>query len=123
MKKIKSILVVVLVLIVGFFTYIKDTNVETSNDEYIEYHFRNEKYLEDHYQKHGIEMGFSSASEYEKAASDLINNEDCLYKNEKEDNDGVYYLESTNEFAILSSDGYIRTYFMPDDGIDYFNRQ
>lgn len=123
MKKIKTILVVVLVLIVGFFTYIKDTNVETSNDEYIEYHFRNEKYLEDHYQKHGIEMGFSSASEYEKAASDLINNEDCLYKNEKEDNDGVYYLESTNEFAILSSDGYIRTYFMPDDGIDYFNRQ
>ena len=123
MKKIKTILVVVLVLIVGFFTYIKDTGVETSNDEYIEYHFRNEKYLEDHYQKHGIEMGFSSASECEKAASDLINNEDCLYKNEKEDNDGVYYLESTNEFAILSSDGYIRTYFMPDDGIDYFNRQ
>ena len=123
MKKIKSILVVVLVLIVGFFTYIKDTNVKTSSDEYIEYHFRNEKYLEDHYQKHGIEMGFSSASEYEKAASDFINNEDCLYKNEKEDNDGVYYLESTNEFAILSSDGYIRTYFMPDDGIDYFNRQ
>ena len=123
MKKIKSILVVVLVLIVGFFTYIKDTNVETNDNEYVEYHFRNEKYLEDHYQKHGIEMGFSSASEYEKAASDLINNEDCLYKNEKEDNDGVYYLESTNEFAILSSDGYIRTYFMPDDGIDYFNRQ
>ena len=123
MKKIKTILVVVLVLIVGFLTYIKDTNVETNDDEYAEYHFRNEKYLEDHYQKHGIEMGFSSASEYEKAASDLINNEDCLYKNEKEDNDGVYYLESTNEFAILSSDGYIRTYFMPDDGIDYFNRQ
>ena len=123
MKKIKSILVVVLVLIVGFITYIKDTNVETNDNEYVEYHFRNEKYLEDHYQKHGIEMGFSSASEYEKAASDLINNEDCLYKNEKEDNDGVYYLESTNEFAILSSDGYIRTYFMPDDGIDYFNRQ
>ena len=123
MKKIKSILIIFLVLIVGFFTYIKDTNVETNDNEYVEYHFRNEKYLEDHYQKHGIEMGFSSASEYEKAASDLINNEDCLYKNEKEGNDGVYYLESTNEFAILSSDGYIRTYFMPDDGIDYFNRQ
>ena len=37
--------------------------------------------------------------------------------------DNVYYLESTNEFVIVSTDGYIRTYFKPNDGIDYFNRQ
>ena len=31
--------------------------------------------------------------------------------------------EETNEFVVVSTDGYIRTYFNPSDGIDYFNRQ
>ena len=31
--------------------------------------------------------------------------------------------ESTNEFVIVSTDGYIRTYFKPSDGIEYFKRQ
>lgn len=35
----------------------------------------------------------------------------------------VYYVESTNEFVIVSTDGYIRTYFKPDAGISYYNRQ
>ena len=33
------------------------------------------------------------------------------------------YLEASNELVILSTDGYIRTYFRPEDGIEYFNRQ
>ena len=41
----------------------------------------------------------------------------------EEDGDYIYYLESTNEFVVVSTDGYIRTYFKPTDGIDYFNRQ
>ena len=28
-----------------------------------------------------------------------------------------------NEFVVLSRDGYIRTYFYPSDGIEYFERQ
>ena len=32
-------------------------------------------------------------------------------------------IESTNEFVILSTDGYIRTYFRPSSGIKYFNKQ
>ena len=75
------------------------------------------------YEKHGIEMGFDSAAAYEEAASAVINNPDALYKTEKEDGDGVYYVEATNEFVILSTDGYIRTYFYPNGGINYFNRQ
>lgn len=100
------------------------TSYESS---YVEYHFRNEKLLNQHFEKHGEEFsdyfGYETAQEYEKGASDVINNPDALYKTEAEDGDGVYYLESTNEFVILSTDGYIRTYFLPSGGIDYFNRQ
>lgn len=85
--------------------------------------FRNEEYLDEHYEKHGIEMGFESAEEYLDAANAVIDNQASLYKLEAEDGDGVYYLETTNEFVVLSKDGYIRTYFYPSDGIEYFNRQ
>ena len=68
-------------------------------------------------------MGFSSAEEYEKAAKEVVLNRDSLHKIEEEDGDDVYYLESTNEFVIVSPDGYIRTYFNPSDGIEYYNRQ
>lgn len=87
------------------------------------YSFRNEKLLDQHYKKHGIEMGFVSAEAYQAAASAVINDPQALYKTEAEDGDGVYYIVDTNEFVILSTDGYIRTYFNPRDGIDYFNRQ
>lgn len=87
------------------------------------YRFRSKKYLNQHYEKHGIEMGFASAEEYEAAASAVINNPDALYKTEKEDGDGCYYIESTNEFVVLSTDGYIRTYFNPDSGKKYFDKQ
>lgn len=99
----------------------------TDGENYVEYHFRNENLLNQHFEKHGGEFaddfGYQSAQEYEKGASDVVNNTDALFKYEAEDGDGVYYLEQTNEFVILSTDGYIRTYFRPTKGIDYFNRQ
>ena len=88
-----------------------------------EYTFRNEKLLKSHYEKHGIEMGFSTEEEYQTAASLVVNNPKALHKKEKEDNDDVYYLEETNEFVIISTDGYIRTFFNPNSGIEYYNRQ
>ena len=87
------------------------------------YYFRNSKLLDQHFQKHGIEMGFSSAEEYEAAASAVVNNPKSLHKTEAEDGDDVYYLEETNEFVVVSTDGYIRTYFLPDGGKAYFARQ
>lgn len=86
-------------------------------------YFRNEKLLKEHYESHGKEMGFSSAEEYQKAAAMVIKNDASLHKKEKEDGDDVYYLESTNEIVFVSKDGYIRTYFHPDDGLDYYDRQ
>ena len=93
------------------------------DSEYVNYTFRNIKYLNEHFEKHGIEMGFSSAAEYQQAASDVVNNSNALHKLEAEDGDDVYYLEATNEFVIVSKDGYLRTYFLPNAGKAYFDRQ
>mgnify|MGYP003309956483 CR=1 FL=1 len=95
-------------------------------EEYIQeitYYFRNEKLLNDHYEKHGKEMGFDSAESYEAAANEVINHPDTLHRIEEEDGDDVYYLEENNGFVIVSVDGYIRTFFYPEDGLAYFNRQ
>ncbi len=100
-----------------------EENEEAGNADYVDYYFRSSKLLNSHYEKHGIEMGFASAREYEKAASDVVNNPAALHKTEAEDGDDVYYVEETNEFVVVSTDGYIRTYFNPGGGIDYYNRQ
>ncbi len=102
------------------------TEIFTDDNNYIEYHFRNEKLLNQHFQKHGgefSEFNYLTAQDYEKGASDVINNPEALFKVEADDGDGVYYIEQSNEFVILSTDGYIRTYFRPTRGIDYFNKQ
>lgn len=36
-------------------------------------HFRNEERLNEHYEKHGIEMGFATPAEYEAAAAAVVN--------------------------------------------------
>ena len=116
-KKIQTLILVFIVL-VSFAGC-----VSQEPDVYISYVFRNEQLLNHHYEKHGKEMGFADAESYERAASDVINSRDALHKTEKEDGDDVYYIEETNEFVILSQDGYIRTYFYPDHGKDYYDRQ
>lgn len=107
-----------------------EENFENINDldgEYVEYFFRTEKQLNQHFEKHGgefgEEFGYETAEDYEIGASDVINDPDALFKYEAEDGDGVYYIEDTNEFVILSEDGYIRTYFRPTAGKAYFDRQ
>ena len=97
--------------------------MDSEDPEEPEYEFRSNKLLNSHYDKHGREMGFDSPESYEDAASDVVNNPEALHKTEKEDGDDVYYVEKTNEFVVVSTDGYIRTYFNPSDGIKYYNRQ
>ncbi len=96
---------------------------EDSAGAYVEYRFRNAKLLKQHYEKHGIDMGFDSPEEYEAAASDVVNDPAALHKTEKDDGDDIYYIESTNEFVVVSGDGYLRTYFLPDAGKRYFDKQ
>ena len=85
--------------------------------------FRNRKYKDQHYTKHGEEMGFTDADAYEAAASDVVNDPSSLHKIEKEDGDDVYYREADNAFVVVSTDGYIRTFFYPNGGKKYFDRQ
>ncbi len=83
--------------------------------------FRNTNLLNEHYEKHGKNMGFADAAAYESAASAVVTNPKASHKTEREDGDDVYYLENTREFVVVSTDGYIRTYYYADK--DYFERQ
>lgn len=104
-----------------------DTNSEDISNKDVEvlkeYEFRKEKYLQEHFEKHGAEFDYKTPEEYQAGANRVIYTEGVLHKIEEEDGDDVYYLEETNEFVIVSTDGYLRTYFKPRDGIDYYNRQ
>lgn len=105
-----------------------DAPAETEPEiEVVNYTFYSDELLESHFEKHGHEFGgefgYFTAEDYEQGASDVINDPDALYKTEKEDGDGVYYIPETNEFVVLSTNGYIRTYFRPTDGMDYYERQ
>lgn len=100
-----------------------DENGETIEKSETYYTFRTNYLKEEHFEKHGIDMGFATSDDYEKAANEVINSDEALLKTEEEDGDQVYYIIDTNEIVFLSTDGYIRTYFNPDDGKAYFDRQ
>lgn len=85
--------------------------------------FRKPQYLTEHFEKHGGDFTYANEEEYLQGANRVINTPGVLTKTEKEDGDYVYYLEETNEFVIVSTDGYIRTYFKPSSGRKYFDRQ
>lgn len=89
----------------------------------ITYKFRNAGLWEEHFEKHGEEFPYSTKEEYLEGANIMMENPDKLHKTEKEDGDDVYYLEATNEFIIVSKDGYLRTYFKPSRGKAYYDKQ
>ncbi|MBO2531856.1 MAG: hypothetical protein CW342_02990 [Thermoactinomycetaceae bacterium] len=84
--------------------------------------------MDDHYVKHVIrqkEFGNISKEEYLRRAQELVTSEpggDILVKR-RSNGDRLFYNQRTNEFAVLTEDGIIRTFFKPRDGIDYFRRQ
>lgn len=84
--------------------------------------FRTKNLRDQHYEKHGREMGFASAEAYLDAANKVVYDPNALHKLST-DGDDVYYIQATNDFVVVSADGYIRTYFWPSAGIDYYNRQ
>lgn len=121
---------VVLVVGIGVFLSSNGSSDETLgnasggvfNHQQTSYNFANQEALNDHFQKHGYEFGYTSAEQYLQGAIRVIGNPSAL-KRTQADGDYAYYLQSTNEFVVVSPTGTIRTYFKPDDGIAYFNRQ
>lgn len=108
-------------------TYIYDIPEETTAFEAANtytYTFKSEDRLYEHYEKHKSDTHTSSVDEYLYRANYVITNENSLHKYEADDGDDVYYLESTNEIVFVSHDySYIRTYFCPDSGKAYFDKQ
>ena len=96
---------------------------ETTAAQEIRYVFYNEKTMREHFAKHKDDTGCASVEEYLARANAVIGNPDSLHKLEAEDGDDIYYLEATNEIVFVSQRGYIRTYFRPDRGLAYFNKQ
>lgn len=87
------------------------------------YTFRTEELYQSHYQKHGAEFGSITKEEYLALANDLIISPTALHKPEAEDGDDLIYDPEKNQFLVFSTDGYIRTFFCPDDGMAYYERQ
>lgn len=89
--------------------------------------FRTKYLLDEHYEKHvkeQNEFGNITKDEYLKLAQDLVDHasENVLTKEDSSGNT-LYYDPDLNEFAVKSHDGYIRTFFKPEDGRDYYDRQ
>lgn len=55
--------------------------------------FRDAERLESHFQKHGAEMGYGSASDYLAGANAVISNPRALHKTQSEDGDDAYFLD------------------------------
>lgn len=79
--------------------------------------------LERHFRKHGEEMGFATQEEYLHAAQALVRGGPGVETLRRDGGDTLFYKERTNEFAVLSGRNVIRTYFRPDDGRRYWERQ
>ncbi|MBE6835682.1 MAG: hypothetical protein E7515_05460 [Ruminococcaceae bacterium] len=100
------------------------TSEITTVTQAVTYGFKNKKSLNDHFEKHGADTYCKTAEEYLEKANAVINNPDALTKIESDEGDGdrIFYIEETDEIVFLSTDGFIRTYFICS-GKDYFDRQ
>jgi len=78
--------------------------------------------LEQHFRKHGAEMGFATKEEYLRAAQALVRGGPAVETWER-GADSLFYRPETNEFAVLGGRNVIRTYFRPRDGRRYWERQ
>lgn len=98
---------------------LSETTVAVQEDDL--YTFKSQGKLTDHFEKHGKQVNCKTEQEYLEKANAVIKNKDALHKNEKEDGDDIYFIESTGEIVFASKDDYIKTYFIADK--DYFDRQ
>src|SRR5258708_37562153 len=87
--------------------------------------FRNDHYLDEHFTKHGKEFGDVSKQEYLKMAQSLRDarvGADVL-ESKRADGGAARFDKRRGWFVAFDADGTIRTFFIPNDGVRYFNRQ
>lgn len=85
----------------------------------------NKKTLYDHFRRHGEQVGASTKESYAAHAVRFANRVDRENVRSFVDGKGSTYKFNvkSNEFAIVSKDGYVITYFKPTKGYDYYLAQ
>ena len=130
-KTFRNIIIVALVLFLSFIGKVFNIDLDALNIGSIlqsqqtgtVLEFRNDNLWEEHFMKHGGEFGYSTKEEYLEGANEVVASASSKHKKEAKDGDDIYYDTENNEIVFVSEDGYIRTYFKPTDGINYYNRQ
>jgi pyocin large subunit-like protein len=90
---------------------------QTAVVEYVQAGHFGPGHLREHFLKHGYQFGAITEEEYEEDARKLLNTApgaDVLEKTQR-DGDIAHYRPSTQEFAVMTPGGRIRTYFKADD--------
>lgn len=79
--------------------------------------------LEAHYLKHGYQFGNITQGQYLENARELLNApvDNNILEKTRPNGDILHYRVSTGEFAVMTRDGRIRTYFKTD--YQYWIRQ
>ena len=87
--------------------------------------FRSNERLEEHFQKHGREFAAASARDYLRLAQALRDRPAGGDVLERVREDGVVsrFDRRSGAFIAFGADGVIRTFFRPNDGERYFERQ
>lgn len=104
---------------------IKSRLTSGGNDGKIEVRFETPEKMQKHYDKHIDKYGNISISEYIALANELVNAKDTddIERIIRSDESTAIYRFSTNDFLVITKDGYIRTFFKPDDGEAYWREE
>ncbi|HXJ41273.1 MAG TPA: hypothetical protein VNH18_18470 [Bryobacteraceae bacterium] len=87
--------------------------------------FRTQHLLDEHYAKHGKEFGNVTQDQYLKLAQQLRDSRPgkTVLELKRKDGGGAKFDTRNKYFVAYDDDGTIRTFFIPNDGIRYFERQ
>ena len=87
--------------------------------------FRSQARLDEHYQKHGAEFGAISKAEYLHLAQELRDAPagGLVLEARRPDGEFSRFDRRHGYFGAYNRDGTIRTFFIPNDGERYFQRQ
>jgi pyocin large subunit-like protein len=85
--------------------------------------FRTAEGLVDHFTRHAAEFGYNTPEAYLQGAQNLASGGEGVQTFVRAGGDQLFYRAATNEFGVVSADGFLRTYFRPEAGLDYWLSQ
>jgi pyocin large subunit-like protein len=87
--------------------------------------FRTRHLLEEHFARHGHEFGAITQEQYLRYAQQLRDARPGknILESRRADQGGAKFDRRRGWFVAYDGDGTIRTFFIPNDGIRYFERQ